>query len=79
MIRPLVGGTEDGPPLVGLTENNLGLRRAGRPSPQIFSEGVISKGAGVGGVGPAVGSKGSKGKEKVSEEEFRPRFGPNMV
>ena len=70
MIRPLVGGTEDGPPLVGLTENNLGLRRAERPSPQIFSEGVISKGAGVGGVGPAGETKGSKGKEKVLEEEF---------
>ena len=38
MIRPLVGGTKDGSPLDGLIEINLGLRRAGGPSPQFLSE-----------------------------------------
>ncbi|RVW45831.1 hypothetical protein CK203_086254 [Vitis vinifera] len=64
MIRPSVGGAEDGPSLFGLTENTLGLRRVGGPSPQILSEGATSKGAGVGGVGPVDGSKGSKGKRR---------------
>ena len=79
MIRPSVGGAEDGPSLFGLTENTLGLRRAGGPSPQILSERATSKGAGVGGVGLVDGSKGSKGKEKVSEVEFGPRFGPTVA
>ena len=79
MIRPSVGGAEDGSSLDGFMEINLGLRRAGGPSLQFLSEEVMSKKAGVGGVRPAGGTKGSKGKEKVLEEEFGPRFGPNMV
>ncbi|RVW53705.1 Dolichol-phosphate mannose synthase subunit 3 [Vitis vinifera] len=79
MIRPSVGGTEDGSSLDGFMEINLGLRRAGGPSLQFLSEEVMSKEAGVGGVRPIGGTKGSKGKEKVLEEEFGPRFGPNMV
>ena len=70
MIRPSVGGTEDGSSLDGFMEINLGLRRAGGPSLQFLSEEVMSKEAGVGGVGPAGETKGSKGKEKVLEEEF---------
>ena len=79
MIRPSVGGAEDGSSLDGFMEINLGLRRAGGPSLQFLSEEVMSKEAGVGGVRPIGGTKGSKGKEKVLEEEFGPRFGPNMV
>ena len=75
-IRSSVGGAEVGPSLIGLNEDTLGLRWVGGPIPQTLSEGVTLKGVGVGGVGPEVGSKGSKGKEKVSEVEIRPRFEP---
>ena len=56
----------------------MGLKWAGGPILQTHSEGVTLKRVGVGGVGPEVGSTGSKGKEKVSEVEIGPRFGPAM-
>ena len=74
-IRSSVGGAEVGPSLIGLNEDTLGLRWVGGPIPQTLSEGVTLKGVGVGGVGPEVGSKGSKGKEKVLKVEIGPRLG----
>ena len=38
MIRPSVGGAEDGSSSFGLTKDTLGLRWVGGPSPQILSE-----------------------------------------
>ena len=74
-IRSSVGGAEVGPSLIGLNEDTLGLRWVGGPILQTLSEGVTLKGVGVGGVGPEVGSKGSKGKEKVLNVEIGPRLG----
>ena len=76
MLRASAGGVEDGSSLDGLNESNLGLRRDGEPSPQSTFEVVMAKEVGGGGLGPMGRTKGPKGKEKVLEEEPRPRFGP---
>ncbi|RVW76031.1 hypothetical protein CK203_055324 [Vitis vinifera] len=60
---------------MGGTEQS-GFEEDWGPSPQFLSEGVISKEAGVGGVGPAGETKGSKGKEKPGGPSAKRRKGP---
>ncbi|RVW30837.1 hypothetical protein CK203_115530 [Vitis vinifera] len=74
-IRSSVGGAEVGPSLIGLNEDTLGLRWVGGAySANPFRRSNFKRGWSC-GVGPEVGSKGSKGKEKVLKVEIGPRLG----